>query len=64
VIPHAVNVGIAEGDNQGIQAALADGCDYVLLLNNDVDFEPETFATLVADLNTLNCDLLAPKILF
>jgi hypothetical protein len=64
VIPNAVNVGIAEGDNQGIQAALADGCDYVLLLNNDVDFEPETFATLVADLNTLNCDLLAPKILF
>jgi GT2 family glycosyltransferase len=64
VIPNAVNVGIAEADNQGIRAALADSCDYVLLLNNDVEFEPETFAVLVAELKALNCDLLAPKILF
>jgi len=64
VIPNAVNVGIAEADNQGINAALADGCDYVLFLNNDVEFEPETFAVLVAELEALDCDLLAPKILF
>lgn len=64
VIPNAVNVGIAEGDNQGIQAALAGGCDYVLLLNNDVEFEPETFAILVAEIEALGCDLLTPKILF
>jgi hypothetical protein len=57
-------VGIAEADNQGINAALADGCDYVLFLNNDVEFEPETFAVLVAELEALDCDLLAPKILF
>jgi len=64
VIPNAVNVGIAEADNQCIRAALADGCDYVLFLNNDVEFEPETFAVLVAELEALDCDLLAPKILF
>jgi GT2 family glycosyltransferase len=64
VIPNAVNVGIAEADNEGIRAALADGCDYVLFLNNDVEFEPETFAVLVAELEALDCDLLAPKILF
>jgi GT2 family glycosyltransferase len=64
VIPNESNVGIAEGDNQGIRAALADGCDYILLLNNDVEFEPETFAILVAQLNALDCDLLAPKILY
>ncbi len=64
VIPNSINVGVAEGDNQGIRAALSDGCDYVLLLNNDVEFEPETFANLVTELNALDCDLLAPKILY
>jgi GT2 family glycosyltransferase len=64
VIPNSVNVGVAEGNNQGTRAALADGCDYVLYLNNDVEFEPETFAFLVAEINALSGDLLAPKILF
>jgi hypothetical protein len=64
VIPNAVNLGVAEGNNQGTRAALADDCDYVLYLNNDVEFEPDTFATLVSELNALDCDLLAPKILF
>ena len=64
VIRNEVNVGIAEADNQGIQAALADSCEYVLFLNNDVEFEPETFAVLTAELNALGCDLLAPKILY
>jgi len=64
LIPNAVNVGIAEADNQGIRAALADGCDYVLFLNNDVEFEPETFAILVAELDALDCDLITPKILY
>lgn len=30
------NVGVAEGNNIGIKAALADGCNYILLSNNDV----------------------------
>jgi GT2 family glycosyltransferase len=42
------NVGVARGNNQGIEAALADGCEYVLLANNDVDFpDPEVIAGLV-----------------
>src|ERR1700735_454529 len=49
VIRNAVNVGVAEADNQGIQAALADGCEFVLFLNNDVEFEPETLAVLTAE---------------
>jgi GT2 family glycosyltransferase len=36
----------------------------VLFLNNDVEFEPETFAVLIRELHELDCDLLAPKILF
>jgi hypothetical protein len=64
VIRNTANVGVAEGNNQGIRAALANNCEYVLYLNNDVEFEPETFATLIAEIEALNCDLLVPKILF
>jgi GT2 family glycosyltransferase len=64
VIANRENVGIAEANNQGAQAALVDGCDLVLFMNNDIEFEPETFATLRAELDALQCDLLGPKILF
>lgn len=64
LIANTENIGVAEGNNQGTRAALADGCDYVLYLNNDVEFEPGTFNTLLLELNSLNSDLLAPKILF
>lgn len=64
LIANPANVGIAEGDNQAIEAALAEGCAYILLLNNDVEFEPETFAMLVEEINALGCDLLAPKLLY
>jgi len=64
IIANPVNIGIAEGNNQAIRAALAEGCDYILFLNNDVEFEPETFATMVADLDRFECALLAPKILY
>jgi hypothetical protein len=64
LIENTVNVGIAEGDNQGIGAALADNCNLVLFLNNDVEFEPETFAILVAELDAFDCDIVTPKILF
>jgi len=31
-----INRGFARGNNEGIKMAIKDGCDYVLLLNNDV----------------------------
>lgn len=33
------NIGVAAGNNAGIKQALADGCDYLLLLNNDIEIE-------------------------
>lgn len=35
------NVGVAKGNNQGIQLALAQGADYVILLNNDIEFDQD-----------------------
>lgn len=39
IIKNSQNVGVAAGNNQGIKLALADGCDALLILNNDVEFE-------------------------
>ncbi len=42
------NVGVAAGNNQGIEAALLDGCEYVLIINNDLLFEaPDVFDKLM-----------------
>ena len=43
----AANRGYAAGNNLGIRAALARGCDYVLILNNDTEVEPGFLDPLV-----------------
>lgn len=58
------NEGVAEGNNQGTRMALADGCEFVLYLNNDVEFDPGTLEAMVSELLTLPCDMLAPKIVY
>ena len=64
VIANPDNRGIAEANNQGIEVALANGCDLVLLMNNDTEFEPRLLERLVAGLDQYACDMIAPKILF
>ncbi|MGA8262617.1 MAG: glycosyltransferase family 2 protein [Arenicellales bacterium] len=41
------NLGYTGGVNQGMHAALKDGCDYLWLLNNDTKVEPDSLSTLV-----------------
>ncbi len=64
VIENEKNVGVAEANNQGICAALADGCDAVLLLNNDTVFPPDLIELLTAGLDRYACDMIAPKIYY
>jgi GT2 family glycosyltransferase len=64
VIPNVNNVGVAAGNNQGIRAALEAGCEYVLLLNNDVHFCPNLFAELVDGLAEYSCDMTTPLIYY
>lgn len=64
VISNQENLGVAEGNNQGIRAALEAGCGSVLLINNDTEFEPSLLKTLVEGLREHACDMVAPKILF
>lgn len=41
IIKNTKNVGVAAANNQGIHLALNAGCEYVLLLNNDIEFHDE-----------------------
>jgi GT2 family glycosyltransferase len=63
VIANLSNRGIAEANNQGVQAALAAGCEYLLLMNNDTEFEPFLIEELLRGLEEYACDMIAPKIL-
>lgn len=58
------NTGVAAGNNTGIRAALAAGCDYILLLNNDIEFnQPHMFSQMLekaADQHTM----VVPKIFY
>lgn len=40
VIDNGANLGFAAGNNRGMERALADGADHVMLLNNDTVVEP------------------------
>ena len=44
------NLGVAKGNNQGVELAMRDGCSHVLLANNDVEFRPGTINTLLSAL--------------
>ncbi len=64
IIANTENVGVAEGNNQGIRAALADNCDAVLLLNNDTVFPADTFEKLCGGLAEHQCSMTTPKIYY
>lgn len=64
IIPNRENKGVAAANNQGIEASLQAGCEFVLLLNNDTEFEPRLLETLVAEMDVHHCDMLTPKIMY
>ena len=64
LIANPDNRGIAEGNNQGIRAALQDGCGLILLFKNDTEFDPKLLETLTAGIDRTVSDMVAPKIMF
>ncbi len=64
-IENTQNVGAAEGNNVGIKQALSDGCNYLILCNNDIYFSnPRLFSTLIFKAETKHLQIIAPKIYF
>jgi len=63
-IENGRNLGVAAGNNIGIRAAMDAGCEYVLLLNNDVTFGPHMFRQLLDGLHRHGADMVTPMIYF
>ncbi len=58
------NLGVAAGNNQGILQALKDGCEWVLLLNNDTIFPATLFQQLVEACQSQRWQAVVPKMHF
>jgi GT2 family glycosyltransferase len=63
VLQNRTNRGFAAGANQAISYALAQGADYVLLVNNDTFLEPQSLDELLAEARP-DVGMLAPKIYY
>jgi GT2 family glycosyltransferase len=64
IVRNRDNVGVAEGNNIGIRAALKDGCAFVLLINNDTVFSSDLLSKLVEGLREHHSDMVVPKIVY
>jgi GT2 family glycosyltransferase len=64
LLPNAANLGVAAGNNQGIRAALESGCEYVLLLNNDVVFGPDLLQQLRDGMVRHHCEMTTALVYF
>jgi GT2 family glycosyltransferase len=64
IIANDFNAGIAGGNNQVIVAALGAGCDYILLMNNDVYFRPDLIQLLVNGILEHSCSMTVPMIYY
>lgn len=61
-LANSENLGIAVGNNQGIEQAFADHVDWVLILNNDTLFPEDALANLVEEADTHGLDVVSPLI--
>ncbi len=58
LIESPTNTGFGSGNNLGIARALRDGAGYVWVINNDIDFDPDTLSQLVATATAAAADLV------
>lgn len=63
ILQSGANLGWSGGNNVGIRTALADGCEHILLLNNDATVRPDTLDQLVKAASLPNAGALGSLIL-
>ena len=64
VVKNENNFGVAKANNQGIRRAIADGCNQILIINNDVEFEEALIEKLLKIQREKDCSLASPKMMF
>ena len=64
IINNSSNFGVAKANNQGIKRAIADDCDQVLIINNDVEFETTLIEKLLQVQTEKSCSLVTPRMMY
>ena len=64
VIKNHENLGVAKANNQGIRRAILDGCDQLLIINNDVEFESSLIEKLIKIQIKDKSSLVSPKMMY
>ena len=64
IINNSTNFGVAKANNQGIESAITDGCNQVLIINNDVEFETTLIEKLLQGQAEKSCSLVTPKMMY
>lgn len=64
LIENNENLGFSGGNNIGINYALKQGADYIMILNNDTLVERDTIFELYQGFKTKEADVVSPKIYF
>jgi GT2 family glycosyltransferase len=64
LIANDYNNGVAGGNNQGIEKAIADGCEYIILINNDTEFEPALITKLLDKTKQTPYQIIVPKMMY
>jgi GT2 family glycosyltransferase len=64
IVKNKENLGVATGNNQGINASIRDNCEYILLINNDTEFDSQLIETMLEGLDEYSCDMVVPKIMY
>jgi len=64
IIVNSQNMGFSGGFNIGLRHALAQGAEYVFIINNDTFVEPHILDELIAHADSPDVGILAPKIYY
>ena len=64
IIENDTNLGVAKANNQGINKAIDEECQNILLINNDVEFELTLIEKLVKAQHNNTCSLVVPKMMY
>jgi GT2 family glycosyltransferase len=64
IIANERNLGFAAGCNVGLRHALAQGADYVFIVNNDTTVDPRALDELLAEAAPPDVGMLTPKIYY
>jgi GT2 family glycosyltransferase len=63
IIHNATNLGFAKAANQGLRAALGQGAEFIVLINNDTQFSSDFLSRFLASAKELNAGVLVPRIM-